>query len=780
MVASEAKSHSRLRLRVTGAVQGVGFRPFVHGLAHRYALGGFVRNDARGVLLEVEGDDVEAFVAALRSEPPPLARIDSLECETIAPRRESAFVIEQSRDGKTQTRVTPDAAVCDDCLNDLFDPQSRFYLYPFVNCTHCGPRYTLTKRLPYDRAQTSMAPFAMCEDCARDYADPTDRRFHAQPIACPKCGPRLSRLLPANASLKARSPERDLDREPSGSLIADIIATIQCGGVVALKGIGGFHLLCDARNEAAVAELRRRKGRDAKPFAVMVANAASAERIGAFGAEELRLLTSIARPIVIADKRVELAPSVAPGLSRLGVLLPYAPLHHLLFHAAAGAPFDARWRREAQELTLVATSANPSGEPLIVDDEEACEKLAAIADLIVGHDRAIVARADDSLVSVIDGAPAFLRRARGFVPEPIALASDGPDTLALGAHLKTTVTVTRGRDAFVSTHIGALDNRAAIDFHRETVRRMLDILDVTPQLVACDLHPDLVSTRCAEEYGLPVVRVQHHAAHVAAIAGEHGIDGPILGVALDGYGYGDDGGAWGGELMLIENGEWRRIGHISPLPLPGGDRAAREPWRMGVAALVALDRSAEAFIRFADIALAGKVAMLAGSPNVAWTTSLGRMFDAAAALLRVRLVQDYEGQAAMELEALCGAPSVLDKGFRLSNGVLDLGRLFAALLTPGLGAAEGAALFHGTLVEALAAWLVDAARARGHSRVALGGGCMMNKILAEGLARRLHEQGVEPLLARKAPANDGGLSLGQAVLARQRKARKCVSPSPLA
>ncbi|CAN2535329.1 Hydrogenase+maturation+protein/Carbamoyltransferase,+HypF [Methylocapsa aurea] len=756
MPSSEA---TRLRLRVTGAVQGVGFRPFVHSLADRYALGGFVRNDSQGVLMEVEGARVDDFVAALRREPPPLARIDSLECESITPLRDATFSIEPSRDGRTRTRITPDAAVCNDCLDDLFDPQSRFYLYPFINCTHCGPRYTLTRRLPYDRAQTSMAPFAMCEDCARDYADPTNRRFHAQPIACPKCGPRLARLKP-------RGPDAAKDHEPSGShhaaVLQEIVTAIQSGRIVALKGIGGFHLLCDARNEAAVAELRRRKGRDAEPFAVMVADAASAMRAGQLGAEELRLLQSIARPIVVVEKRNDFAPSVAPGLSRIGLLLPYAPLHHLLFHAAASA--------DAQDFALVATSANPSGEPLIVDDAQACEKLASIADLIIGHDRAIVARADDSVMSVIAGAPAFLRRARGFVPEPIALADDGPDTLALGAHLKTTITVTRGREAFVSTHIGSLDDRATIDFYRETIARMLDILDVTPERVACDLHPDLASTRYAEETGLPILRVQHHAAHIAAIAAEHGIIGPILGAALDGYGYGDDGGAWGGELMLLDPGHWRRLGHLAPLPLPGGDRAAREPWRMGVAALAAQDRCGDVFDRFPGVALAGKVAMLASAPNVARTTSLGRMFDAAAALLGVRLVQQYEGQAAMELEALCARPRALAHGYRIENGVVDLTRLFAALLKPGLSATHGAELFHGTLIEALAQWIGDAARARGETRVALSGGCMMNRILAEGLVSRLRDLGIEALLARKAPTNDGGLSLGQAHIARQRKA----------
>jgi hydrogenase maturation protein HypF len=729
-------------MRVRGAVQGVGFRPFVHGLAREFELDGFVRNDAEGVLLEIQGARANEFVDALRREPPPLARIDRIELRRVPSKSMRGFSIEPSADGRTATRIVPDAAVCENCLDDLFDPDSRFYLYPFVNCTHCGPRYTLTRRLPYDRPQTSMAGFPMCDACAGDYRDPLSRRFHAQPIACPQCGPKLD------------------------CTIDDIMTPLRAGGIVALKGIGGYHLICDAHNERAVTELRRRKGRDAKPFAVMAANVASAERIGAFGAEGRALLRSMARPIVVADKLRELAPSLAPGLSRIGVVLPYAPVHHLLFHAAAGRPTGRAWRDAPQDFAFVATSANPSGEPLITDDDEAREKLNGIADLVVGHDRAILARADDSVMTMIAGAPAFLRRARGFVPEPIELGDDGPNVLALGAHLKTTVTVTRGREAFVSTHIGGLTDRSTIAFHEETVARMLDILDVRPDIVACDLHPDLVTTRMAEARGLPVFRAQHHAAHIAAIAAEHGIVGPLLGAALDGHGHGDNGGAWGGELMLIDKGSWRRIGHLAPLPLPGGDRAARAPWRMGVAVLARLGREGEAANRFPRYGIAADVARLAAAPGATRTTSLGRMFDAAAAILGVRLEQQYEGQAAMELEALCKAPRALAGGFSIEGDALDLSPLFRALLDQRLSAREGAELFHGTLIEALAAWIGGAAGRLGQTRVALGGGCLMNAALADGLSRRLREQEIEPLLARKIPSNDGGLSLGQAFLAR--------------
>jgi hydrogenase maturation protein HypF len=656
--------------------------------------------------------------------------------------------------------------VCDACLHDLFDPASRFYLYPFVTCTHCGPRFTLTHRLPYDRPQTSMASFAMCAACARDYADPTNRRFHAEPIGCPACGPRLSHS------------------------IETILAAIRDGKIVALKGIGGFHLMCDAGNEVAVAELRRRKAREAKPFAVMVANVASVDRIAAPGEAERALLMTPARPIVLMPSRHTLAPSIAPSLSRIGVVLPYAPVHHLIFHAAAGSPAD-RAREAANDLVLVATSANPGGEPLVISDDEAQEKLKNIADLVVTHDRAIVTRADDSVMAVVGGAPAFLRRARGFVPEPIDLGSDGPNVLAVGAHLKATVTVTRGREAFVSQHIGSLDNAATVRFHAETVRHLLDILNVKPEAVACDLHPDFQSTRFAESLDRPVIRVQHHAAHIAAIAAEHSIAGPLLGDARDGHGHGDDGGAWGGEIMLLDGPAWRRLGHLMPLALPGGDRAARSPWRMGVSALQALgqlDRVAE---EFADVPAATALARLMRAGfAVPMTTSAGRLFDAAAALLGVCLDQRYEAQAAAELEALVDTPRMFGGGFRIDVGVLDFRPLLAALAEPGLAKREGAELFHGTLAAGIADWIEITAAAEGctsdHIKlerdaggkpvstfphpapVALGGGCLMNRVLNEDLGGRLRARGIEPLLARAVPPNDGGLSLGQAFLARQR------------
>ena len=736
-----AHAVERLRLRVRGVVQGVGMRPFVHGLAARFRLAGFVLNDGDGVLIEVEGEAVAAFRAALEAERPPLARFDAIETAAIEPMAERGFRIVESVGGRVRTRVPADAATCAACLDDLFDPASRFHLYPFVNCTHCGPRYTITARLPYDRAQTAMAGFPMCEVCARDYRDPTNRRFHAEPIACPACGPKLT-----------HSP-------------AEIVAAIRAGKVVALKGIGGFHLVCDATDEAVVAELRRRKAREAKPFAVMVANLASLERIVRPSAAERDLVATSAAPIVpMATIDGPLAPSVSPGLTRTGGMLPYAPLHHLLFWEAAGRPDGAAARAAANDFVIVATSANPGGEPLVIDDADARRRLAGIADLIVGHDRPIVIRADDSVAQVIAGRPSFIRRARGFVPEPIDLGVDGPAVLATGAHLKATVCVTRGREAFVSQHVGDLDTVETVKFYRETTAHLLSLLDVKPELVACDLHPDFRSSHFAGEFGVDVLPVQHHAAHIAAIAAEHGATGSIFGLALDGIGHGDDGAAWGGEAMRIDGAAWQRLGHLAPLALPGGDRAAREPWRMALAAFHALGRLDEGRARFAAQPSVAAVAQRLAAGREASTTSMGRLFDAAAGLLGLRATQDHEGQAAMELEALVAAP-IRGAGLHaIRDGVLDFSGLLARLAC-GIDAREGAALFHGSVIDGLGDLVV--ALARPGEAIALGGGCMMNRILAEGLVERLTGLGFRPLLAHTVPANDGGLSLGQATLARR-------------
>jgi hydrogenase maturation protein HypF len=726
-----AASVRRFRLRVRGVVQGVGFRPFAYALARQMGFAGFVLNDNAGVLIEVEGQGAEYFAAAVHAGRPPLARIDSIEATEIATNGEVDFAIRESLGGRTATRIGADAATCSECLDELFDPHSRFFGYPFLNCTHCGPRLTITRQLPYDRAQTSMAGFAMCEKCRADYEDPSNRRFHAEPVACPACGPKLSHG------------------------IGGIADAIRAGQIVALKGIGGFHLVCDALNEASVAGLRQRKARDAKPFAIMVRDVAAARQYATVSEAEAMLLTGPAHPIVLCGNRHLLPAAIAPGLKRIGILLAYAPVHHLLL---------AELAKDGAVPMLVATSANPGGEPLVATNEDADSRLSAIADLVVTHDRVIVTRADDSVMQIIDGAPAFLRRARGFVPDPVDLGEDGPAIIAFGADLKNTVCVTRGREAFLSQHIGGLDNAEAIRFQAETVRHLCSILDVMPEAAACDMHPDFRSTRLAEGSGLPLVRVQHHVAHIAAVAAEHHTSGPVLGLALDGHGFGPGGALWGGERILLEGADWRRSGSLASLILAGGDKAARQPWRMAVGALHTAGKSDLAARLFAGHADALQlISMLARGMRTAKTSSAGRLFDAAAAVAGVCLVQAYEGEAAMRLEALVEKPEALPGGFLISDGMLDFMPLILHLAEQGLAGRQAAELFHGTLIEGLAEWVLSG---QGSGPVVLGGGCFMNKVLAEGLASRLAASGRAILLPRAAPANDGGIALGQAAFAR--------------
>lgn len=731
----------RWQIRVRGAVQGVGFRPFVYRLAERFDLTGWVRNDGDGVVIDVQGRYLEAFLDALRGECPRLARIDAIEHGDLVLTDYSSFVVIPSGGGKITTVITADYSVCDECVRELFDANDRRHLYPFINCTNCGPRYTLTRKLPYDRVNTSMAQFAMCRQCAREYQDPADRRFHAEPIACPSCGPMLD------------------------TGVAEIVSRLGAGEIVAIKGLGGFHLACDARNETAVNRLRQLKQRDNKPFAVMLANLDSARRLAVLDDGAEALLQHPARPIVLVHRRgAQLPAAVAPDVPWLGIMLPYTPLHHLLFYHAAGCPRDSEWLTAAQDLVLVMTSANPGGEPLVIGNTEACQRLAGIADHIVTHDRDIVVRADDSVMRVIDGAPAFVRRARGFVPDSIQLPRPVPPILAVGAYLKNTVCVTRGREAFVSQHIGDLDNVSAIRFFEESVHHLLDILQVEPRIVAHDLHPDFPSTRFAVDLGIATVAVQHHHAHIAAVAAEHRLDEPCLGVALDGFGLGPGAESWGGELLWMHGAQWRRVGHLNPLPQPGGDVAARQPWRMGAAALHALGRGAEIASRYHDQTGAAVLAqMLEKRVNAPHSSSCGRLFDAACGLLGVVPHAGFEGHAPMVLEGLVPQPVSMQDGWRLADGVLDLLPLLEQLIDRD--AQHGAALFHGTLIDALTSWIEWAAMDTGCRVIALSGGCFLNQLLTAGLSRSLRHIGLGPLLPRRLPPNDGAISLGQAWVA---------------
>jgi hydrogenase maturation protein HypF len=759
----------RLDLAVCGQVQGVGFRPYVYRLARELGLAGWVANTGDGVRIEVEGEAqaVERFVDGVRRGPAPLASVRDVRLGRIAPRAERDFRILGTRPGAVRTGVTPDTAPCETCLGELFDPADRRYRHPFINCTRCGPRYTITRALPYDRPNTSMGHFAQCGSCAAEYRTPQSRRFHAQPNACPECGPALRVLDAGGTPLASADP------------VASVSAALLRGDVVAVKGLGGYHLVCDARDADAVAWLRARKRREAKPLAVMVASVASARSLVEVTKGECALLESPERPIVLLPRRpgAPALPGIADGLHRLGVMLPCTPLHYLLFHERAGRPHGLEWLNEAQPSVLVVTSANANGEPIVRDDEEALARLAGVADLFLVHDRGIVVRCDDSVVRADGAATTLVRRARGYTPVPVRLSSALPSVLAFGGLYKNTVCVTRGRDAYLSAHVGDLDNAATCAAQDEAVAHLLEVLAVTPQAVACDRHPDFHSTlaaaRFAAERGLPLVQVQHHHAHVAAVAAEHGLEGPVLGVALDGVGLGDDGSAWGGELLRLDAGRCQRVGRLRPLALPGGDRAAREPWRMGASALHELGLGHAIEARFGGAAAAAVAQMLERGSNCPPSSSAGRLFDAAAALLGVRRVNRFEADAAMALEDLTeGVPALHpDPGlWRVDEDLeLDLRPLLERLVT-GAAPQADAALFHDTLAVAVARWAAAAADRTGITRVALGGGCLLNRRLSLRLDEELRTLELEAFRARQVPPNDGGLSLGQAWVAGLRVA----------
>ena len=753
------------RIRVTGLVQGVGFRPYVWRLARETGVSGWVKNDGEGVEIAAEGavEQVAALLARLAREAPPLARVDRIETSTGTPTGVSGFTIAESGGGPVKTAIGHDTAVCAACLAEMFDPASRRWRHAFITCTHCGPRYTVTRALPYDRPQTSLAPFPLCAVCGREYRDPADRRFHAETTCCPVCGPRLA-LVDAHG--------KAIDGDP----IAETLRLLERGVIVAIKGLGGFHLVCDARNADAVMRLRSRKAREEKPFAVMFANTESLAPFAQLGADEQALLESAERPIVLVKKREgcdAVLAGVAPDVAWLGAILPYTPLQYLLFHEAAGRPAGTGWLVAPQSLALVTTSANPGGEPLVIGNDEALARLADIADAVLTHDREILTRCDDSVVRRSSGGMQFVRRARSYTPRPIKLARSGPSVLSLGGWYKNTVCVTRGDEAFVSQHIGDLDNAATAGFLEETVAHLLGILEIEPAMVAHDLHPDFHSSRFAAQFalerGLPTIAVQHHHAHIAAVVAEHGVRQPVVGLALDGIGLGSDRGAWGGELLRVDGAQFRRLGHLAQLPLPGGDRAAREPWRMAAAVLHRLGRADEIATRFAGQPVAvGLRQVLDKGINCPPTSSAGRWFDAAAGLLGIKPVMAFEGQAAMMLEGLAaahGPQAPLDGAWHVDeDGVLDLMPLLAAIAdTTDIGTA--AARFHATLVAALADWAIAAAHREDIQRVALGGGCFLNVILASGLRMRLEAAGLTVFEARQLPPNDGGLSLGQAWVA---------------
>ncbi|KTD14113.1 carbamoyltransferase HypF [Legionella israelensis] len=732
----------RQQITIQGVVQGVGFRPHVYHTAIHLNLTGWVKNNNHGVIIEIQGSSTDQFLSKLKESLPPLARIDAIQCQKIPLiQNEKHFQIKSSEGESSNTIISPDIGICQDCLKELFDPKSRYYLYPFLNCTQCGPRLTVTRQLPYDRAQTSMDTFSLCSACEKDYSDPINRRYHAQPTACSLCGPQLSTSIKAMAK------------------------AIQQGKILAVKGLGGYQLICDAWNKASISTLRARKKRAAKPFAVLVPNLKSAEQIVSISPLGRELLTCQTRPIVLLNKLMDCMPEdLAPGLNQLGIMLPTTPIHYLLFHAIMGFPRGLEWLDKPDSTMLVVTSANVGGNPLLIDDTQAEEALASIADLTISYNRNIVTRVDDSVIKLINHSPAFIRRARGYVPQAIKLPFTIPTTLALGGHLKNTFCITRKDEAFVSQYIGSLSNKDTIEFFHESLEHLQDFLNIKPEQVACDLHPDFYTTQLAETYDCPMINVQHQHAHLASVAAEHHIIHPALGLALDGYGYGTQGASWGGELMLLDNACFERLGSFYPLTMPGGDRVAKEPWRMGASVLHELGLNEEISARFGNMTQAKYLSdLLVSQCSLPATSSCGRYFDAASALLGVTHVSNYEGHAAQLLESLVTEPEVISNGWIIENGHFNLLPTFAELLE--LDPITGSNRFHGTLVAGLSEWILIWVKNTGLRTVLLSGGCFLNQRLTEGLIQTLSQRGLSVYLPKQLPANDGGISLGQAWVA---------------
>jgi hydrogenase maturation protein HypF len=810
---------SRLRLVCRGTVQGVGFRPAVHRLATGLGLSGWVRNGPEGVVVEVEGEDaaVTAFARRLPGSLPPLARLDDLEVAAVEPAGDRGFSVMASEDGaRARALVPPDTALCSECRREMADPADRRFRYPFTTCTDCGPRFSLVQGFPYDRVRTSMACFALCPACRREYEDPGDRRFHAEPVCCPECGPRVWVEGPGTGDRGPGSGTEEkgsgvrgpgsgtegkgtgvrgpgsgtegkgtgdqgpgsgtTEKETGAEAIGEARRALEGGAIVAVKGLGGFQLACRADDDGAVARLRDRKRRPAKPFAVMVADLEAARRLVTLTLDDEELLGSPRSPVVLAPRRPD-APvcrGIAPGLDDLGVLLPTTPLHVELFR-------DARWP------ALVMTSGNLTDEPICKGNREALERLSGIADLFLVHDRDVVRRVDDSVVRSTPTGPVVLRRARGYVPDPLPLPVAAPrPVLAMGPYLQATACLAAGGDAFFSQHVGDLDSEPARAFLAEAVEGLEAFLDARAEVIVVDHHPDYASTRLgerlAEERGARLVRVQHHVAHAAAVLAEHrrfpAPGGQALAVALDGTGWGGDGSAWGGEWLLLGGDlSWRRLAHLEPLPLVGGEAAVREPWRVVVAALL----RAGAGDLLGDLPMAAQVAVetlrtvarLAARPGWPLASGAGRVFEAGGALLGLAAVNGYEGEAAARLEALAASawpaepwhelvsgPRVPDPGPLPSSALLAVA---ARRLLAGEPPARIAAGFHATFCRLVARWTSSVAP-DGTTAVAIGGGCLVNRLLREALVTELTMLGLDTLLPSQVPPGDGGIAYGQAVL----------------
>lgn len=766
-----------IRIRVTGIVQGVGFRPFVYSLAKQKQLAGWVRNTSAGVDIELDGSQaqLEAFLDALRTSAPPLARIDHLQYDWLPANGFTSFEIVHSAPIEGAfIPISPDVTLCDDCRRELLDPDDRRYHYPFINCTNCGPRFTIIEDIPYDRPKTTMAPFELCPDCAAEYHDPLDRRFHAQPVACPVCGPQVWLEDGTGRTLAQRAAAIHAARQ-----------ALSEGKIVAIKGLGGFHLACDATHPAAVSELRRRKLRVDKPFALMMPDLETIERYCQISAAEKELLLSRPRPIVLLDQRpgTKIAPAVAPGQNTLGVMLPYSPLHELLFVPDQGPVFQA----------LVMTSGNLAEEPIAIENQEARERLAALADLFLLHNRDIRTRCDDSVVRALappgrqpgssqDGPQQtiyHLRRSRGYAPNPIQLPWQAPQLLAAGPELKNTFCLTKDSYAFMSHHIGDMENFETLQSYQEGIAHYERLFRVQPEALVYDQHPDYLATRYAirraEAEGLPALGVQHHHAHIAAVLAEHGYSRPepVIGIALDGTGYGDDGAIWGGEFLLADYHGYRRFLHLEYMPLPGGDAATRKPNRIALALLwqhgIPWDEDLPPVRAACGDDRSMLRSMLENNINTPRTSSMGRLFDAVAALAGLRAEVNYEAQAAIELETLAqrGESSCYEFDIDSTQGLLRIDSLLESLLADirsNVPVAIISARFHNGLSTAILKACQLARQQFGVSTVALSGGVWQNMTLIEKTRPALQQAGFDVYLHREVPANDGGLALGQAAI----------------
>jgi hydrogenase maturation protein HypF len=758
-----------LSIHITGIVQGVGFRPFVYNLATGLGLTGWVRNTSAGVDIELEGETpvLDEFVQRLRADAPPLAHLDEVEVSPREPSGYQTFEIEHSESLPDAFQpISPDVGICPDCLRELFDPTDRRYRYPFINCTNCGPRFTIIKDIPYDRPKTTMAVFPMCADCAAEYTNPADRRFHAQPVACPECGPRVwLEMTPGEDR-----PQANIGRYTLGDeAILTAQRLLREGKILAVKGLGGFHLACDALNPRAVAQLRERKLRVDKPFALMFPNLAQIEQHCLVSPDERALLESAARPIVLLRRKPgsSVAVQVAPGQEHLGVMLPYTPLHYLLF---ADTPHPR---------PLVMTSANLAEEPICTDNVEARERLSGLADAFLMHDRDIHIRTDDSVMRVLpDLGPYPLRRSRGYAPFPVRLPWAVPPILATGAHLKNTFCITNRNYAFLSHHIGDLENYETLQSFEQGIAHFEGLFRVKPEAIACDLHPDYLATRYAleraERDNLPVIKVQHHHAHIAAVMAEHRLDGsePVIGVSFDGTGYGDDGAIWGGEFLLADYAGYKRFAHLGYFPLPGGDAATRRPSRTALGLLHALGLDwDDALPTHADLCYEDRTAIriqLERKLNSPLTSSMGRLFDAAAALAGVRQKVNYEAQAAIEFESLADPDEAGIYPFDFADGQVNASPAIQALIADvltGQPVPKISARFHNGLAEMVRDVCASIRVETGTSRVALSGGVWQNVTLLMKTIPLLQKTGFQVYIHHKVPANDGGLALGQAAIA---------------